>query len=446
MAKQLKPEMKAVIYVRISKDRDEQTSTDSQERVCRSYVESKGWTVVSVEVDKGRSAFKAEGKRPGLDRAMKLVETGAADVLVVWKLDRFVRSVAHFGKLWPRLQDADASFVSVTEAFDTTTAMGRAMLQIAVVFAELESAFKSERIGEWHEERRIAGRQPTGPRPYGYRRTGDGFVLDTKEAKTIRTAAARIGDGDSLRSIVATLNDAGTPTSTGKRWSNRGLRHILTSPTTAGLRDVDGLFVDGSWPPILDRATWDAMRDRLLDPRRRTNTSNQARWMLTSIATCARCGDSMRAKPHNAGTRYTCRSCSLSAPAEAVDALVSGALVDLIDGDLWSRLRAAGRAPGVDVEALEGELAELAQMYAAGDLTIAEWKTMRQGITDRAANAAAEPIELPDVADLGSSWESFSVEAKQLVIDAVVSSITIAPAVPGANRFDPNRVEVEWKV
>ena len=114
---------RAVIYVRISKDRTEETSTTTQEAICREYAERHGWEFV------GRSRPRPIGiqtgfEGAGLDRAMRLLRTGAADVLVVWRLDRFVRSVAHFGKLWPELDAAKASFASVTEGFDTTTAMG----------------------------------------------------------------------------------------------------------------------------------------------------------------------------------------------------------------------------------------------------------------------------------------------------------------------------------
>jgi site-specific DNA recombinase len=444
------PERRAVIYVRISVDRDEQTSTDSQERIAREYAAARGWTVVAVEVDRGRSAYKIDGRRPALDKVFQLIESGAADTLIVWKLDRFTRSIANFGKMWHRLGEAGGQFVSVTDAFDTTTAMGKAMLQIAVVFAELESGIKSERIGAWHEERTLVGASPTGPRPFGYTRAEvGGLAVEPAEAREIRAAAKKVLNGGSLTSITGDLNARGIPTAStrGSTWTNRTLRYVLTNPTTAGLRETAGLLAVGSWEPVLDRETWDRVRTILLDPARRLSMSNTRRWLLSGHLTCGRCGGALRPRTHLKGHRYTCTgTCALSAPAEPLDEYIGQAIVELIDRDAWNRLRAAGKAPGIDVGALEAELAELAALYAEGGLTLGEWRTMRAGITDRVARAADQPVALPDVDDLASSWHAFTVDAKQLVLAAIVESITITPGKIGSQAFDLNRVHVTWRV
>src|SRR5690606_28070764 len=151
-------------------------------------------------------------RRAALDRAMRLVSDGAADVLIVWKLDRFVRSVPEFGKLWPQLNAAGAQFASVTDQFDTPTAMGLAVLQIAVVFAGLASALRAERIGVWHDERRRVGASPSGPRPFGYRRVDGGLEVDPTEAAVLNEAANALLAGASLSSVVRDLNARGIPT------------------------------------------------------------------------------------------------------------------------------------------------------------------------------------------------------------------------------------------
>jgi DNA invertase Pin-like site-specific DNA recombinase len=438
---------RAVLYVRISVDRDDETSTASQERICHDYAKSKGWTVVDVETDRGRSAFKdgGNGKRPGLDRAMAMLDEGAADVLIVWKLDRWVRSVAQFGKLWPRIEAAGAEFVSVSDQFDTTTSMGRAMLQIAVVMAELESSIKSDRILAWHDERRNRGTAPTGPRPFGYRRENGTLTIDDTEATVIRDAAARVIAGDSLTSIVRDLNDSGARSSTGKAWSRRSIAHILTSATTAGLIHISGEYLPGKWQPVLERPTWEEVGRILGDPARRNGTSNRRRHLLAGLGTCARCSIPLSSKPHLAGTRYICRGCGLGGPTEAIDQAVSDAVLGLIDPKAWRKLRAAGRAPGVDVAALETELAELADLYAAGGMTLDEWKRMRSGITDRVTASKAERVELPDVDDLRTAWDDLDVTARQLVISAVTEAVTLGPVTAPTQRFDTDRISIEWR-
>src|SRR4051794_32075589 len=106
MAKQTGQTRRAVIYVRISKDRDNETSTTTQRAEAEQYAKRKGWTVVAVEKDEGRSAFKANSKRPGFDRAMNMIETGAAEILIVWRLDRFARGIVSFWDSWRRIDAA----------------------------------------------------------------------------------------------------------------------------------------------------------------------------------------------------------------------------------------------------------------------------------------------------------------------------------------------------
>ena len=104
-------------------------------------------------VEQGRSAGEGK-KRPGLDQARKLIRTRQATGLVVWKIDRCSRSVRDFAEILAEVRHHDADFASVTESFDTSNAMGRAMLQITTVFAELERARMGERAAAW---------RPTGP-------------------------------------------------------------------------------------------------------------------------------------------------------------------------------------------------------------------------------------------------------------------------------------------
>src|SRR5262245_54746232 len=185
------------IYIRISKDRANEVSTDVQEKLCRAYAAERDWQIIDTYTDRGRSAFRANVRRPEHDRALDDLELGAIDTLLVYRLDRLSRSAADFGAVWRRIDKAGGEFVSVCDGFDTTTAMGKAMVQIAMVFAELESGIKSERITDWHEHRAAGGAVPTGPRAFGYQpgRTG---IID-EEADLIRDAAKRIIAGHSLR-------------------------------------------------------------------------------------------------------------------------------------------------------------------------------------------------------------------------------------------------------
>lgn len=90
--------IKAIVYVRVSKARGDQQSLTNQERECMAFAESRGWDIVKVFSESGKSAYKRNVKRPMFDQAMTMVERGQASVFLVWKLDRFYRSGSEFNK------------------------------------------------------------------------------------------------------------------------------------------------------------------------------------------------------------------------------------------------------------------------------------------------------------------------------------------------------------
>ena len=85
-------------------------------------------------------------------------------------------------------------------------------------------------------------------------------------------------------------------------------------------------------------------------------------------------------------------------------------------------------------------------MYASGDVTMVEWKVMRQGITDRVALADSQPVNLPTLDDLRAEWPDLDVEAKLLVISSVIESITISPGKHTGAKFNTDRVRIDWRV
>jgi hypothetical protein len=188
----------------------------------------------------------------------------------------------------------------------------------------------------------------------------------------------------------------------------------------------------------------------LLDPKRRLMTTNKRQWLLSGPLTmCGRCGSHFRArrsKSWGPNPRYVCHGCDQSVPVAALDDLVSDAVLDLLDRQAWDQLRAIGSAPIVDVEALDRELAELAEMYASGDVTMPEWKVMRQGITDRVAGAESRPAKLPTLDDVRAEWPDLDVDTKVLVLSTVIESITISPGTHTGRKFNTDRVAIDWRV
>jgi DNA invertase Pin-like site-specific DNA recombinase len=438
-------------YVRISVDRENETSTDSQEERIRAYCAAQGthgWPVVDLIVEPGRSAYRASrSSRPGFRRAMRLVQSGAADVLVVWKLDRAARNTEDTLALVRELAEHGAQFASVTEHFDTSTASGRMMLTVLSALAEMESATKSERVVAWQAHRRTNGAPPTGPRRFGYQRDPEQrnrLFIVKDEARTIRQAAKRVLAGDSVRSIAADLARAGVTGSQGMLMTRRTLCQILLSPTIAACREVDGAFIQSDgWEPILDLTTWNKVRAVLNDPARRSGPGNSRRWWLTGIATCGRCPDvGMRVmvtpKRSRSGPRYFCPKCYLSIQATRTDELVEDALLSLLDRKAWRRLR-QGQPVGDSTAGFEEAMQELTARFVAGDLSGDEMgrlaEALRQEVADR-----PPPPSLPDVDDLKKAWPTLDLEARRLVLSAATVSLTIGPW-DHKHGFDDERIQ-----
>lgn len=434
---------RAIGYVRISVDRPDETSTTTQEERIRAYCTAHGLDLVDVIVEAGRSAYKdSRTARPGLGRARAIIAAGAADALVTWKLDRVGRNTSDVLALVNELRDKGAAFASVTEQFDTSTPTGRLMLTMLAALAEMESAQKSDRVLAWHEFRYSTGSTPTGPRPFGYHRERNELHIVDDEAAVIRDAALRVLDGESLRSITAAMDAAGVLGKNGKPITHRGLRAILVGGTVAGRREVaDDRFIVGTWEPILDVETWEAVRELLLDPKRTTGPGNARRWLLTGIVCCGRCAGAtpMVSKPHVSGQRYTCPKCHLSAPVAQVDEVVVGDLLALLDRAAWQRLRTAAPTTGLDGSSFAAAMDMLTGAFVRGEIDATQLAEHAEGLR-RQQTTESLPPELPDVDDIGAAWPSLDLAARRLVIEAATESLTIGPAVRGRSTFDPQRI------
>lgn len=474
MAPKTSAPRRVVGYVRISRDRDNETSTESQQKSIQAWCEAHGHQLVHVVTEPGRSAYKASRtSRPGFREAANLIRNGAGDMMAVWKVDRACRNTLDLLQLVQDLESAGAEFASVTEQFDTSTPMGKAMMTIVGVLAELESAQKSERATEWHRHRRGAGAAPTGKAVLGYHKpTPNVLEPDPVVAPLVRQAAAAILDGASVRSQALMLNDAGV------KVTHTGLRVALQSPTLIGMavvsdvplprqggvRQLDGAeLVPGGWEPILDRDSWDSLGELLRDPARwkaRTR-SNRLRHALGPVARC-HCGGAMHVHTDRwskkSGTtemrRLLCKECTTGIGYDAVEDAVTAAVLDLLDDDAWRDVRSmsvpAAEPPADDTaerEAVDAKLARMWDLVLDGKLDpeeYAEAKARWVGELGRRAAVDTDPVDLPDVDDVRAAWDGFSPAERLMVFRAVVRRLVIGPATRrGGRGVDLSRVDLE---
>ena len=145
--------VKAVIYSRVS-THDQKTLTMQIEK-CSEYALSRGWDVISEIKEVGSGATQ----RPQRAELLKLCRRRQVDIVIVWKLDRWGRSVADIASTLQELQELGVQFVSITEALDFTTAMGRAMSGLLAVFSEFEREMISERVRAGVKQARLNGKR-----------------------------------------------------------------------------------------------------------------------------------------------------------------------------------------------------------------------------------------------------------------------------------------------
>ena len=184
--------------------------------------------------DPGYSAKNTD--RPDYQRMMARIRTGEFSHLLVWKIDRISRNLLDFASMYDELKRLGVVFVSKNEQFDTSSAMGEAMLKIILVFAELERNMTSERVSAIMLSRASTGVWNGGKVPYGYEydKATQAFTVRDDEAKTVLFIYDQYESCRSLTRVAKTLNDCGFRTRIGKPWNPVTVRTILTNPFYAG--------------------------------------------------------------------------------------------------------------------------------------------------------------------------------------------------------------------
>ena len=221
-----------VIYARQSIDKKDSLSIEAQIEQCRKFA----GTDAKVYKDKGYSGKNI--KRPAFTELIRAVESGAVKKIFVYRLDRFSRSIADFSRMWELLEKHGVEFYSATENFDTSTPIGRAMLNIVLVFAQLERETTAERVKDNYIHRFKLGAWGGGPAPYGFDLTkiiSDGTkassLIANKCADIVKAIFEEYAKSDtSLRGIANALTKKGIHGPKREAWDNVTVSRILHSP------------------------------------------------------------------------------------------------------------------------------------------------------------------------------------------------------------------------
>ena len=281
-----KPNLRCVIYSRVSSDsglEQEFNSLDNQREAAEAYVKSQaheGWRLIRDRYDDGGFSGGSM-ERPALRKLIEEVRQGGVDIIVVYKVDRLTRSLADFAKLVELFDEHDVSFVSVTQAFNTTTSMGRLTLNVLLSFAQFEREVTGERIRDKIAASKKKGIWMGGVVPLGYRVETRALQVVEDHAAIVRGIFRRYLACGSVVALKADLDaenirlpiridGAGRQTGGGS-FSRGHLYKILSNPVYIGRLAHKGLDYAGQHAAIVDQETWEQTQDLLTShalPRR----------------------------------------------------------------------------------------------------------------------------------------------------------------------------------
>ena len=293
------PRLRCAVYTRKSSDEglDQAfNSLDAQFDACSAYIASQraeGWRQVSTRYDDG-GVSGATLERPGLTRLLADIDAGRIDMIVVYKIDRLTRSLADFARLIERLDKANCSFVSVTQAFNTATSMGRLTLNVLLSFAQFEREVTAERIRDKIAASKQKGCWMGGLPPLGYAPDPDpntrSLVVVPEEAEAVRTLFRLYDELGCLGAVEAAARERGIRSKHrvfasglargGKPLTRGQIHYLLTNPVYRGrIRHRDAEY-PGAHAAIVEEPLWQRVQERLqmaaARPRGRRRGAGQA--------------------------------------------------------------------------------------------------------------------------------------------------------------------------
>jgi len=270
--------IRCAVYTRKSSEHNldlEFNSLDAQREACEAYIKSQmheGWVLVPDHYDDG-GISGGSLNRPDLQRLLIDIQAKRVDIGGVYKVDRLTRSLTDFAKLVELFDANQVSFVSITQAFNTTTSMGRLTLNILLSFAQFEREVIGERVRDKVAASKRKGLWMGGNCPIGYIPQNKKLMIVPEEAETIRLIFRRYLELGSTGLLLRELRDRGIKTKrreqaagrlVGGVWFGKGaLTYVLKNRTYIGQVTHRGEIHPAEHEPILERELFDAVQAKL---------------------------------------------------------------------------------------------------------------------------------------------------------------------------------------
>ena len=462
--------VRTAVYARISLDDGSALGVTRQVEDCRKLAAELGWDIVEEYVDNDVSAYSGK-KRPAWEAMLSDLADGQLDAVLAYHPDRMTRrpiELERFVEIVATAKVRHVRFVSGGE-LNPGNGDGLMVLRILATVAANESESKGRRMRRKLDENAAAGRPHGGSlRPFGFE--ADRISHRPDEADLVRQLVPRYIAGESQMSLTRWLEAAGVPTVSGKPWNSTTVRGILKSARNAGLRVHRGEVVGpGAWKPIITPAQHEKVLARMADAAQ-TGRRTPRSYLLTGLLRCSKCGGKLFSAARPDRRRYVCqtgpdhRGCGgIMVTAPPVEELVTDAVLYRLDTPELAAALSGRAADNDQAAALSKQLAEdrdqlneLADAYAHKAITMQEWMTARRTIEDRIGHTERRRARLTrsevltgmvgNGTELRAKWDTLDLTQQAAIVRAVLDRAVIHPGTPGGRAFDPNRVELVWKL
>lgn len=455
---------RAAVYLRQSMDtREEELAVNRQRKQCLALAKNRRAVVAVTYKDNDVSASSRK-PRPEFERMIAAAERGDIDVIVCQRLDRLLRKMSDLERLVEVSERTGVRIHLVDTDLDLSTDTGRLLGRILAAVARNEMEVKSGRQKLANIQRAEMGKPTTNRRrSFGYEQ--DGLTVVEHEAKLIREAYSAVLGGGSLYAIAQQWQASGVPTQQGgTQWRAEVVRRILLNARHAGKSAYKGEIVgDGTWPAIVDEATWEATHALLTDPRRRqTKEAPRRTRLLSGLVRCGvpGCGETVKANArHTDGAKtYVCRAGKhMARVAKPVEDWVSERVIARLDAPDAREVLADDDAP--DTAEIRRQIKGLREVRDGLGEDVVDGLMSPEAARRGTARANAKIAELErliprgDVALIvepliGHAWElwpDLDLHRKRAVINALCV-VTLYPLGRGNREQDPlTKIEIDWR-
>lgn len=308
---------KVAIYIRVSTQLQiDKDSLQVQRRELAAYSELVlGINDYDVFDDPGYSG--KDTFRPAYQRMMAKLRGGEYSHLLVWKIDRISRNLLDFASMYTELKRLGVTFISKNEQFDTSTAIGEAMLKIILVFAELERKMTAERVTSVMLSRASNGQWNGGRVPFGYDwdKETKTFSVNEEEAGAYQLMCSLYEERQSLLKVCEELNRRGIRTKAGRAWSPVTVRKVLTNVFYQGIyrynvhndgkgiqkrESSEWIDIEGHHPALIDQERFDHIsymlrRNVRKGPKKGDTYEGKSIHIFAGLVICGNCGANMTA-------------------------------------------------------------------------------------------------------------------------------------------------------